>query len=362
MLRCDRFPELCNLPVASKSSDADLKRAIDVVFVSDGFTKDNIGEYRQQVDKLTVALISDSRTILSRAGQLVNIHKVELLSNSSEPRDRVLRSCTDDRDGSKFSAGDDFRVVRAAANAPDADLIIVLVNRTGEWREGVSEPAYGAPIVRIGKNILPAIVSHEMGHILLALADEYVELDGVAPMSAVLAQTTSRGQPNLSLSVDESWGGLVQGAVEGGGRFAKGFFRPTNSCVMNDLYTAKEFCPVCANQLDEMISGREGSQSGAPICGIWVYQNGSGRVGGVVDGGSKGVTYFASDPNGVRFTTLYVNGQVLGKEEDLALRNPLMKRRPLYAETSTGASSGAVLRLECEDELGAHSSASLTVP
>jgi hypothetical protein len=109
--------------------------------------------------------------------------------------------------------------------------------------------------------------SHEMGHLVGNLGDEYdgdEDYTGGEPGRA--NQTINRRRatlkwrafvdPSTSLpttSPDDTnqQAGLFAGATTGGKKYGTGIFRPVSSCRMDS--NSKKFCPVCYNRIQEVL-------------------------------------------------------------------------------------------------------------
>ena len=146
--------------------------------------------------------------------------------------------------------------------APDVTNTIVLVN---DQREGGCSSGNVAAFTASEDS---DTISHEMGHNLFQLGDEYHEGNGDAGGVA-------QGAANLSGTVDPlKWSALVAagtplptdpgalpggwdnntsvGAFEGGGgNFSTGIFHPVVSCKMNSNHPP--WCPVCAQRVNQVM-------------------------------------------------------------------------------------------------------------
>ncbi len=343
LLKCEGAPELCDVPVRSIIQEPDLGRAIDLVFLSDGFTAAEMAQFRERVRRLHEALVADADGIIGRDPALVNVHAVEVVSAGDAVEERALGSCLNASHLGGSSQADMFRVARASANAPDGDFAIVVVKRSGGWREAITGPPAGPPFIVTDQDTLPETVTHELGHVVVDLADEYVDIEGPGAQAPVVQWTLTRQHPNLSLSPEETWDGLVSGALEGGGRLSKGLYRPTDQCVMNDHYVTRTFCPVCSHAIDEMLAGRRGLPDGAPRCGLWLRSDGT-------------VTAFGRDANGLTSMRTAVGGQPWG-ENAIWLQGRL--RAPLASGIQLTIGPGESIEVHCADADGMTSSARL---
>jgi hypothetical protein len=162
--------------------------------------------------------------------------------------------------------------------APFADTQIVLVNQP---------IAIGRPnsyiITRGGRNVQLAnsyLLSHELGHKLAHLDDEYTELDApfLGPERRWVNVTTASRRDQIP------WYDLIDldheipsrpltpgvGLYEGAYYHPTGTFRPTEHCTMRG---GERFCPVCRRQITLRIAGLtrqvpEGVELIAPIGSI----------------------------------------------------------------------------------------------
>lgn len=340
LVRCDVAPELCDRPVASEISEPDLDAAIDVVFVSDGYTEAQLGAFAARAADLTRSLRSDAE-LVGRDVSLFNFHRVDIVSTSDQPSERPLRTCAS---AEGFRGGDNQRAARAAANAPDADFVVVLVPNGRSARAAVNTSLGGLPIIYVVDEEFTT-VTHEMGHGLFGLGDEYVEFDG-RHVEADLhdPETPDPLPPNLSLSPDEDWEGWVEGAVEGGGRWSNGIYRPTDSCRMLDPEHPR-FCPVCAHIIARTLRGRRGESEGPPECLI------AARF--PVEGVTQ-LEIIARDANGI--ATVRLTRSSYESEIDVSA----LGRIEPWFDLSTSLPTGESVQVECIDTQGEASTTDFT--
>jgi len=324
---CDVVPELCGLPIDSVVREPDLDLAIDVVFLGDGYTGTSIASYRDRVCELVGQLSADSDSIVGRDPTLFNFHRVDVIGPG--PQADSL----------------------AAANAPAADVVVEIVAPSGEVRANVSG---GDPyVIKMSHSDSHRVLTHEMGHALIGLHDEYVEFDSRHYFADMYVQWTSNPlSPNLSLSPGEDWGGLVSGAIEGGGRHAYGVYRPTNRCrMLDDSVVDVEFCPVCSAAIDLILTSRRGATDGPPRCGI--------AMGVKKEDGFQPLLYFGRDGNGLSSFTL---GDTLEIEIDIAALRAVGSRLPTWFDLGSSTTGSGEIRMRCTDGLGEMGEAALMRP
>ena len=98
------------------------------------------------------------------------------------------------------------------------------------------------------------VLTHELGHSIGGLADEYV--DEALSYGDMLALTHEPIEPNITTLVnfESKWKTMMAndstlGTYEGAGYHAKGIYRPTPHCMIRDY---APFCPVCTRRLNEI--------------------------------------------------------------------------------------------------------------
>ena len=123
-------PDLCDLPVVSTIEQPNLERAVDIVFVGDGFT--DLDEWRA-VAAAHIRAIREEQVesrVYAAVPEVYNFHVVDVLSQTDEVGDEDLDDtalgmrATDQ----ESITGDLFRAALAAVNAPDADVLYLVAN------------------------------------------------------------------------------------------------------------------------------------------------------------------------------------------------------------------------------------------
>jgi hypothetical protein len=346
LIRCDLVPELCDQPLDSEIREPDLETAIDIVFLGDGFSPDEMELFREDVARLVDGARSDPGGILGRDPDLFNIHRVNLASTGHSPTARALRSCSRP-DG--LLAVDSARVERAAANAPDADVIVVVARGSG-GRPNAPGAIQGEGRLLLGEDHSHLTLTHELGHALFGLGDEYTEIDELHPLVAHSITTSSpRLRPNVSLDPGEGWGGAYAGTVEGAELYSRGVYRPTDSCRMLRSQTDEHFCPVCSDHIDRWLRARRGVQDGEPFCAV-------DAEGAPPVGGGCGFLIRAWDGNGLAAVRFSMD-RVPPFEVDLLSPEP---RRTVFLQAMNVPSVPAQVAVYCEDTLGQVSTTTLS--
>ena len=244
---------------------------VDVVFLPDGFTEDEMGKFRQAAKDFSNALFETDP--FDAHEDDFNIWVVESPSKESGTdipgkdiwKETVMNTSFYTFDSERYLMTHDIKSVRdIAANAP-YDLIIILVN-TEKYGGGGVYNYYGTFSAFNPKSI--GVWLHEFGHNLTWLADEYYSSD--VSYGDYVDMKYEPIQPNVTTLVNfnKKWKKMIKpgtpvptprtpeydgvlGAFEGGMYSSKGIFSPMQKCKMNWL--DDPFCPVCRETILEMI-------------------------------------------------------------------------------------------------------------
>jgi len=245
---------------------------VDIVFVAEGYTRDEMAKFRSDAARFAGYLF-EIEPYKSRKSDF-NIWAVESISVDSGtdyPQQGIWKNTIA---GSNFytfktdrylTAPDHKKVVQLVTNAPcDAIYVIVNVNKYGG---GGIYNYYGLSMSE-GKYAAEVFV-HEFGHSFAGLGDEYYNSD--VAYQDMYNLKTEPWEPNLTTLVqfelkwkkfvsdltpvptpnDIKYKGLI-GVFEGGGYSCKGIYRPFIDCRMK-TNTAEGFCPVCVDAINRMI-------------------------------------------------------------------------------------------------------------
>jgi hypothetical protein len=237
----------------------------DIVFIGDGFTSSEQTLFNTKVDEAVNAL----RALSPYSDRMCafNIWRVNVVSAESgidHPKDNVSKNTELDCRYGNPANGEAERCIRsdspakcieAADYAPDHDAVFVLVNDT-QWGG-----CAGAMVFSSISTGFASIITHELGHKIGGLADEY---DCYICDGSDNNRTYASAEPaaaNLTKDVNRAttkWADLIAAATpipttvnnppgvvglwEGGGYYQFGIYRPQISCQMRDL---QAFCAVC---------------------------------------------------------------------------------------------------------------------
>ena len=253
-----------------KNGDPSTK--VDIVIIPEGYTKDEMEQFRKDCEKFAGHLFNSSPYTENK--DKFNIYGVEAPSEESGTdipaegiwKKTLLNSNFYTFDLDRYLMTEDYKTVcDVAANVP-YDHIFILVN-SDKYGGGAIYNHYS---VCVSSNRYEEyIFVHELGHGLVGLADEYYTSD--VAYEDFYPLDVEPIEPNLTTLVnfDLKWKEMVDGDVlvptpneekykdvvgvfEGGGYTAKGVFRPEFDCTMKSI-SMDNFCAVCYKTIEDMI-------------------------------------------------------------------------------------------------------------
>jgi hypothetical protein len=229
---------------------------VDMVFLGDGYTEEELLKYHDDVDSVFRHLFGESP--LREYQPYFNVFRVDVVSreSGSDHPPSVFRDTALDTayDGQGCLTGNGTKIFNAAMEAPAYDAIIVLVN---DPQPGGCHPNLSAVAIvsmdRYGDG--PSTAAHEFGHAFGLLADEHDvagTFDPTSPPPEVNVTTaTNRNSikwkawiddstpiPTIADSEPSSARCLSQpvGLYEGAKGFLFGIFRPTCTSKMRNIH------------------------------------------------------------------------------------------------------------------------------
>lgn len=283
---CERVPVLCDLPVTSEPDPGG--DPVDVVFVEAGGLR--AGDFRRVVEELMEDRRGDPTSIVGRDPQLFRVHVVDVPPPPAWGTN-PLPACVDL--ASHLVEVPLSRVELAAANAPAADVVVVMTPEVGTW---IRESAIGS-IALVVQGGDPRVFEHELGHALIGLGDEYSErnlccADDASPGSTtfVVGDGGLSYFPNLTTDASATiWQGLAA-ATEGGDRCSRCVFHPDVPCTMQSSGIA-QFCPVCERAIEARLHRHAPDRHEdrlPPLCALQVDGDAPPARGDDVDGLARG--------------------------------------------------------------------------
>ena len=262
----------CTVPFTKVMGKGDPAKSIDVAFIAEGYTADEMEKFRADVKRVT-GYIFDVPPF-DKYQDRFNIYALESVSEDSGtdvPGEYIYKNTAVNTtfytfDIDRYLTTFDIKALHdISANVP-YDQIFVLIN-TDRYGGGGFYNYYTSCS---SDNVLTyEVSSHEFGHGFVGLGDEYYS-------SAVAYEDfynleIEPWEPNLTTLVDfeKKWKGMMDestpvptprtaenenkiGVFEGGGYVTKGVYSPYQDCKMKSN-KMKHFCPVCEKATEEMI-------------------------------------------------------------------------------------------------------------
>lgn len=360
-IQCADFPELCDLNVEKTVSEPDTAKAIDIVFVGDGFTEARLSEYQGLVAELQKALTTPSNGFVARRPKLFNFYRVDVVSQTThsgnaDRTDTALAGCVDIALTGNLVVDERLAGLAATANVPGAGDVIVVVMRTNAGSpNGSAGPVPEHPaLVRVNPLVSGATVNHELGHAIFGLADEYgYEPSCLYPVEPMPEYTTGElffQFPNASSEpTGAKWSAILSGAVKGGLGYENCVYHPGPPCLMNE--GALPFCPVCSDAVNRTLDAWEGKDDGPPRCGLEL------AVLPTFVQGSLGLNVTVFDRNAPTHYSLKVDGSETGSG-DVARWH---QRIPGALDSTELGNGMHTVSVDCRDAVGSTSRASVEI-
>jgi hypothetical protein len=248
------------------AADGEQDAAVDLLFLGDGFTEDQLPQFEETSQNLFNAFIAAHYYSFFNArfnGWTQRVRSREQGVDDSDngvAKDSAfdlgmgrgdLRRCV------FFQTGEGQDLARRLGQEAHADVVVVIAN-TAEYGGCASN---GIFTVTLDPGA-PEIISHELGHALFNLADEY-DYGGSPPcahdtnQANVTNHGTRDGVPWADLVTASEFptpaGSAGVGAFEGAAYCPQGMYRPEDNCLMRSLGTP--FCAVCAREVNRFFDG-----------------------------------------------------------------------------------------------------------
>ena len=254
------------------SGETDHHKAVDLVFVAEGYTAEEMNKFHNNVKRLAGILFEYApyKDYTDR----INIWAVDAVSEESGTdipgeeiyRKTALNSSFYTFDLARYLTTFDIKSVRDYAAVVPYDNIIVLINSERYGGGGMYNYYSGTTSDHV---LTPQVFTHEFGHGFAGLADEYYTSD--VAYEEFYPFNIEPWEPNITTLVDfeSKWKDMIEedtpiptpptdeyrdkvGLFEGGGYSAKGIYRPQIDCRMKSN-EAGGYCKVCEQAIREMI-------------------------------------------------------------------------------------------------------------
>ena len=248
-----------NFEVVDVMINGESKNKVDLLFVAEGYTADEMDKFMADVNKF-MGYLFDIEPYKHRKNDF-NIRAVKSVSEESGPdfphkdiwKNTVLNSHFYTFETDRYLTAPDQTLVSSVASVAPYDAIYVIVN-TKTYGGGGIYNYYGLSMS--DHHWEATVFVHEFGHSFAGLADEYFDSD--VAYEDFYNLKLEPWEPNITTQVnfDAKWKDMMgKDGVdlwEGGGYMAKGIWRPVDMCKMR-VNTVGTFCPVCVRAIEKMI-------------------------------------------------------------------------------------------------------------
>jgi hypothetical protein len=245
---------------------------VDLVFIPEGYTKDEMNKFRKDCERFAGYLFNCSP--FKENKNKFNIWGIEapsLESGTDIPKDNIWKKTLVNSnfytfDTERYIMTTDNKILRNVASNSPYDQICILVN-SDKYGGGAIYNHYSTFVS--DDQYSEFTFTHEFGHGFTSLADEYWTSD--VAYQNFYPLDVEPTDPNITTLVnfDVKWKDLVEedtpiptpatnefkdkvGAFEGGGYMEKGIYRPKEDCTMRSI-KVDNFCPVCKRAIQQMI-------------------------------------------------------------------------------------------------------------
>jgi predicted outer membrane repeat protein len=259
-------------PVTKVVDNGDPSNKVDIVFLPDGYTKDEMDKFMKDVRTYSEYIFGC--TPFKENKDKINIWAVQAPSMESgvdNPgenvwKNNILGMSYNSTDVDRYLMTLDVKTVRDLAGLTPYDNICIISNSSKYGGGAIYNDYTSFP--NENKNGAYLIV-HEFGHHFCALGDEYYTSE--VSVEEYYKLDVEPYEPNLTTLVnfDKKWKSMMDkntpiptpstkeyfetlGAFEGGGYTPKGVYRPKQDCTMKTI-TYDNFCPVCKKAIIGMI-------------------------------------------------------------------------------------------------------------
>lgn len=260
------------MPYTYLRKAGDSKDKIDVVFVPEGYTTEEMEQFRHDCEE-SIASMLRHKAFAARKDRFNFIavdapsrHSGVSIPKNNEWKNTALGSHFDTFYSERYLTTPNISKLYDILDGIPCESIIILAN-TDEYGGGGIYNNYMLSAAR-GPGYKSVIV-HEFGHSFAGLADEYFYDDqyetyypaGIEPWEQNLTTLTDFGSKwkdmlpkgaSVPTPADGKDIHTKVGVYEGGGYQSKGVYRPAQDCRMK-TNEAPDFCPVCSRAIQRVI-------------------------------------------------------------------------------------------------------------
>lgn len=266
-------------------------KRVDIVVIPDGYTEEEKGKFVNDCRIFAEGILAYHP--YSEHRDKFNIRAVWTPSDESgtsipgehQWKNTALKTHYYTFDSERYQMTEDYQTLLDVAAHVPYEIIYILTNSQKYGGGGIYN-FYGISAADIPGASTRKTYSHELGHLFVGLADEYV---GGVEMSDLYFSDVEPWEPNITTLTNleaKSWKQLLGdapvptpvketpwelnpqnpdspdfnpkkpwplGVYEGGGYLQKGVYRPWPNCMMNWFHRIDVYCPVCTQAIQETI-------------------------------------------------------------------------------------------------------------
>jgi len=260
-------------PVRQIHNTGKSEERLDVVLIPDGFTAEEMDLFFLKADSIKQYLFATEP--IGDNKDKINIWVVDAASQESgisDPSNNLLKQTLVNSSFNTLNSDrylmttHHFKLMDVAMNTP-FDAIIIVCN-TDKYGGGGIYNFYAT--CAANNKYLGFLVTHEIGHSIFGLADEYYTSD--VSLEDFYNKDVEPWEPNITTLVDfkSKWEDMLEkktpiptpneeenygdkiGVFEGAGYAEKGVYRPYSDCTMKSI-GFNNFCPVCKRAITRVI-------------------------------------------------------------------------------------------------------------
>ena len=258
-------------PVTKILNNGSPAQKVDLVFVAEGYTKDEMDKFRKDAERFTDFLFKIEP--YSNRKNDFNVWAVECPSEESGTdipgqniwKNTALESHFWTFGIDRYLTAPNLAVIRDKVWNVPCDALFVIVNSEKYGGGGIYN-YYG--LGTSDHELSNIVFVHELGHSFAGLADEYFEAE--VAYNDFYNLKLEPWEPNITTLVnfDAKWKNMLPagtpiptppadlnpdklGVYEGGGYMTHGIYRPVINCRMRS--NSADFCPVCRRAVNWMI-------------------------------------------------------------------------------------------------------------
>lgn len=245
----------------------------DIVFIPDGYTKDEMEQFKKDVDVYTEYIFNCSPFKENKNKfNIWAVYAPSMESGVDNPgegtwKNNMFGMTYYTQDVERYLMSLDIKTIRDVCSLVPYDNICIISNSAKYGGGAIYNYYTSFP----NKNNNGAyLIVHEFGHHFCALGDEYYTSEvGVEEYYKLDVEPYEANLTTL-VNFDKKWKNLIEkdipvptpstpeykeklGAFEGGGYVPKGVYRPKQDCTMKSI-SYDNFCPVCKKALVDMIN------------------------------------------------------------------------------------------------------------